>query len=49
LDNTGQATGSTLQVKILQLVQRRDNAPGLAQSWLVKINNHEFAAGTTGI
>ena len=49
LDNTGQGTGATLQVKILQLVQRLDSAPGLSQKWLVKINNHEFSGGTTGI
>lgn len=43
------AAGSTIQMKIMQLVQRRDNVPGLAQRWLVKINNHELAAGTTGV
>ncbi len=49
LNNVGVASGSTIQMKLLQLVQRKDNAPGLAQRWLVKINNHELAAGTTGI
>lgn len=43
------ASGSTIQMKIMQLVQRKDNAPGLAQRWLVRINNHELSAGTTGV
>jgi hypothetical protein len=48
VDNTTQAVGATLQLKMLQLVQRSDSAPGLAQRWLVVINNHEFSAGTVG-
>ncbi len=43
------AAGSTIQMKMIQLVQRRDNVPGLAQRWIVKINNHELAGGTTGV
>jgi hypothetical protein len=49
LNNSGTATTSTLQLRVLQLVQRADNAPGQYQKWLCKINNHEFAAGTAGV
>jgi hypothetical protein len=48
VDNTNQAVGATLQLKLLQLVQRSDNAPGASQRWLAYINNHEFNAGTVG-
>lgn len=46
LNNVGADTESTLQVKILGLVQRADNEIGQHAKWLVKINNHEFSAGT---
>jgi hypothetical protein len=49
LDNADAATGATLQVKLLGLVQRVDNAFGQYAKWLVKINNHELAAGTAGV
>lgn len=49
LDNSGEATGATLQLKLFGLVRRQDNAFGLAAKWLVKINNHELAAGTAGV
>lgn len=49
LDNTGTATTATLQVKLLGLVRRIDNAFGQYAKWLVKINNHELAAGTAGV
>lgn len=49
LDNADKATTATLQVKLLGLVQRIDNAYGQYAKWLVKINNHELAAGTTGV
>lgn len=40
-------TTATLNVKILQAVQRSDNTPYTAfQKWLVKINNHDFLGGT---
>src|SRR5260221_9930034 len=41
------AAGSTIQMKMIQLVQRRDNVPGLAQRWIVKINNHDPSLGKT--
>lgn len=49
LDNSGEGAGSTLQVKLLGLARRSDNAFGQYAKWLVKINNHELAAGTAGI
>ena len=43
------ATTATLNVKVLQAVQRADNTPYTAfQKWLVEINNHDFSSGTTG-
>lgn len=46
LDNADKAVGATLQVKLLGLVQRVDNAFGQYAKWLVKINNHELGSGT---
>lgn len=49
LGNDNENTTSTLQVKLLGLVQRFGNAFGQYAKWLVKINNHEFSAGTDGV
>ena len=49
LSNAGLATTNTLQVRILGLSRRSDNAYGYYAKWLVKINNHELAAGTAGV
>ena len=49
LDNSGEAVGATIQVRLLGLARRQDNAFGQYAKWLVKINNHELAAGTAGI
>lgn len=49
LSNVGAATTNTLQVRILGLSRRADNAYGFYAKWLVKINNHELSAGTTGV
>lgn len=46
LDNNTVAVTATLDLKIIQLVNRVDNAFGTFQKWLVKLNNHEFSAGT---
>lgn len=49
LTNTTEATTSTLDVKLLGLVQGvQDNAFGAYAKWMVLINNHVFKAGTTG-
>lgn len=49
LDNAVEDVTATLQVRLLGLVQRVDNAFGQYAKWLVKINNHELAAGTVGL
>lgn len=49
LDNASAATTATLQLKLIGLVQRKDNALGQYAKWLVKINNHTYAAGTAGV
>lgn len=54
LNNVGEATGSTIQVKLLGLSQKMNgngspNAFGQYAKWLVKINNHELGAGTAGV
>jgi hypothetical protein len=49
LNATGKATTSTLNFKILGLVQRADNALGAFAKWRVLINNHAFRAGITGV
>lgn len=48
LNNSGEGTGGTLQVKLLGLAQRSDNAFGQYAKWLVKINLHCYAIGQVG-
>lgn len=45
LDNATVGTTNDLQVRLLGLAQVPDNAFGAYAKWLVKINNHELAAG----
>lgn len=49
VDNSGEGTTDTLQVRLLGLAQRQDNAFGQYAKWLVKINNHEFYLGNAGL
>ena len=49
LDNATAVVTATLQLKLLGLAQRKDNAFGTYAKWLVKINNHTFGAGVAGI
>lgn len=49
LGNTTEDVTATLQVRLLGLAQRSDNAFGQYAKWLVKINSHELAAGTAGL
>lgn len=49
LDNATEADTSTLQCRILGLVRRVDVELGAYAKWLVKINNHELAGGTSGV
>ena len=49
MDNTGTATTSTLQLRILRVSQRIDNQIGQYCKWLVCINNHQYNAGVAGV
>lgn len=49
LDNNSKGTTSTYQMQLLRLSQRADNAFGANANWIVRINNHAFKAGTTGV
>lgn len=49
VDNAGETTTATLQLRLLGLARRANNAFGLAAKWLVLINNHELKAGTVGL
>lgn len=43
------ATTSTLQLQVMQMAQRPNNTLGLNAKWIVRINNHQFLTGTTGV
>lgn len=47
IDNSTKATTATLNLKLLGLSQRVDNAFGTSAKWLVLINNHQFKSGGT--
>lgn len=49
LNNAGEGTGATLQVRLLGLTRKSDNAFGYYAKWLVLINNHELKAGVAGV
>ncbi len=49
LTNTTEAGTSTLDVKLLGLVQRLNNDFGAYAKWKVMINNHLYRAGITGV
>jgi hypothetical protein len=51
LDNSTEATTATLNLKIMSLAQREDNAFGSRAKWIVKINNHQYGShtGTAGV
>lgn len=49
LDSSSVNTTSTLNMKILGLVRRADNAVGNQAKWRVLINNHSFRTGITGL
>lgn len=42
-------TTNTLNIRLMGLVQKSDNAFGAYARWLCKINLHELTVGTTGI
>lgn len=49
VNNSGEATGATLQVKLLGLAQVQGNAFGEHAQWLVLINHHCYRPGQTGV
>lgn len=49
LDNAVEATTAALQLKILRLAPRLDNALGQYAKWWVLLNNHTFRTGVAGI
>ena len=46
VDNATEAVTATLNLKLLGLAQREDNAFGTRAKWLVLINNHQYKGGT---
>jgi len=48
-DTAVSATTSTYQLKLIQLVQRKDNAFGAYARYLVQINQHELNSPTAGV
>ena len=46
IDNSTEDTTATLNLKIMGLAQREDNAFGARAKWIVKINNHQYGQGT---
>lgn len=49
LNNTTEAVTATLDVNILELDPEPGNAVGNFANWIVRINNHRFRGGTTGV
>jgi len=49
LNNATEATTATLDFHLLGLAIRPDNAFGEHAKWLVRLNNHQFVDGTTGV
>lgn len=49
LDSSTAATTSTLDLQIVRLVRRADNEIGTNGKWYVRLNNHQYVDGTTGI
>lgn len=49
IDNGTEATSSSLNLKLLGLSQKGNNAYGIGAVWQVLINNHELRAGITGV
>lgn len=49
LNNSGEATTNTLDVQIIGLSPRADNAVGEHAKWLVRLNNHQFSNQVAGV
>lgn len=48
LDSSSKASTATLQLKIIQLAPRQDNAVGTYAKWWCIINNHAYRIGQAG-
>lgn len=49
LDNSTEASDAALNLTIVGLAKRPDNAIGEHAKWLVKINDHQYSAGVAGV
>lgn len=49
VDNTTEAVTSTLNLKLLRLSRRADNAFGAFAKWEVLLNNHAYRTGVAGV
>lgn len=49
LNNVGEATTNTLDLKIVGLARRADNVIGEHAKWVVRINRHQYANQVAGI
>jgi hypothetical protein len=49
LNNATEATTNTLDLKIVNIVNRADNEAGEHAKWLVRINRHQYANQVAGI
>jgi hypothetical protein len=49
INSATEAVTATLDVSIHRLVDREDNEIAANADWLVRINNHQFVDGTTGV
>ena len=49
IDSSTANTGNTRQLQLMQFLQTPDNAIGTYGRWVVRINNHSYRAGTTGV
>ena len=49
IDSSTANTGNTRQLQLMQFVQTPDNAIGTYGRWVVRINNHSYRSGTTGV
>lgn len=49
LDTSSKGTTATLDFQIIGLADRPDNEIGANAKWLVRLNNHQFVDGVTGV
>jgi len=49
INNASEATTNTLDLKLVEFVNRPDNVIGYSAKWLVKINRHRYANQVAGV